>query len=287
MMYKRNVVAAIKVGGKVLREDGDEVVLPFGSEYSVLLKNLNAVRVMARVSIDGKVVTADKWLVIDPNASIELERFIRDGNMKSGNKLKFIERTKEIEQHRGIEVDDGLVRVEWKTEKIQPIITYTHCVYPYQPWVKYLVDSNGFYYNNNVTHSGAFLGGMQTNSSVPSGRVLRSRSGGISGQSRGGPISPQSMNYQSGAVDFAEAQAGITVPGSESSQAFHETGSFPVEPQSEVLVLHLKGCYGKGSTLADKPVTVETKVTCSSCGRKHKSTKRFCNGCGTALHLVG
>src|SRR6266700_3640508 len=77
MTYKRNFVIAVKVGGKVLRENGDEVQLPFGSEYSVLLKNTNSVRAMAQISIDG--VSAGPWYILGPNSSVEIERFNNSG----------------------------------------------------------------------------------------------------------------------------------------------------------------------------------------------------------------
>ena len=45
MMYESKLAAAIKVNGKVLREfNKDTVYIPFGSEYSILLKNLNTKR---------------------------------------------------------------------------------------------------------------------------------------------------------------------------------------------------------------------------------------------------
>jgi len=57
-MYKEQMVAAVKVGGKVLRENGETVVLPFGSEYSVYLKNLNTVR----AGVDGDLhVSPPSW----------------------------------------------------------------------------------------------------------------------------------------------------------------------------------------------------------------------------------
>ena len=75
MTYKKNFVAAIKVNGKVLRESSDRVELPFGSEYSILLKNLDSVRMQARITIDG--VDAVDWVVINPNSSVEIERFLK------------------------------------------------------------------------------------------------------------------------------------------------------------------------------------------------------------------
>ena len=39
MMYLQKLAVAVKVNGKVLREVGDTVYIPFGSEYSILIKN--------------------------------------------------------------------------------------------------------------------------------------------------------------------------------------------------------------------------------------------------------
>src|SRR6185295_8138902 len=43
---------------------------------------------------------------------------------------KFIERTAEIEAHRGIHADDGIVRVEYQAESVRPIIPAPR----YEPW---------------------------------------------------------------------------------------------------------------------------------------------------------
>src|ERR1700676_3599318 len=101
MVYSPNkVVACIKVDGKVLREDGNVVTLPFGSEYHIFIKNLNPTRIKVRVSVDGTDATEGTWLVVEPISDLELERFIRSANMDRGNRFKFIERTSDIEEHR-------------------------------------------------------------------------------------------------------------------------------------------------------------------------------------------
>lgn len=119
MVFHQNVVAAIKCGGRVLREIDGCVMLPFGSEYSILIKNLHAVRVQVNVSIDGTDATG--LIVLHPNTSLDLERFIKDGNWESGNRFKFIERTEEIEQHRESRIDDGIVRIEYQTELLREV----------------------------------------------------------------------------------------------------------------------------------------------------------------------
>jgi hypothetical protein len=68
-MYKDMLVAAIKVNDKVLREQAEEVHLPFGSEYSIFLKNLNTRDVCVKIEIDGKPAVGD-GVVIRPGSSV-------------------------------------------------------------------------------------------------------------------------------------------------------------------------------------------------------------------------
>ncbi len=41
MTYKENFVLVVKCKGEILRERDGIVTLPFGSEYSILMKNLD------------------------------------------------------------------------------------------------------------------------------------------------------------------------------------------------------------------------------------------------------
>jgi len=118
-MYNSKLVASIKANGKVLREFKDTVYIPFGSEYSILLKNLNTVRALINIYIDGDNIVPG-GLVLNAGQEIDLQRAIRNGNMNEGNKFKFIERTGKIEDHRGIKLEDGLIRVEYQFEKVYP-----------------------------------------------------------------------------------------------------------------------------------------------------------------------
>ncbi len=117
MMYESKLAAAIKVNGKVLREFKDTVYVPFGSEYSILLKNLNTTRCVVNVSIDGDDMVPG-GLVLNPGQECDLERSIKNGNLKEGNRFKFIERTGSVEKHRGVKLEDGLVRIEFQFEKV-------------------------------------------------------------------------------------------------------------------------------------------------------------------------
>ena len=109
-MYGNKLAAAIKVNGKILREFKDTVYIPFGSEYEILIKNLHTTRAVVNVYIDGNNVSPG-GLVINAGSDITLERSIENGNLTEGNRFKFIERTSNIENHRGIKIEDGLIRI--------------------------------------------------------------------------------------------------------------------------------------------------------------------------------
>ena len=82
MMYKNKLAVALKSAGKVLREFKDEVYVPFGSEYSIFIKNLNSVRALVTVSVDGEDVGEGTKFVIDANDSIDLEGSLRTATTK-------------------------------------------------------------------------------------------------------------------------------------------------------------------------------------------------------------
>lgn len=275
-MYKKNVVACIKVGGKILRESSDRVTLPFGSEYSILLKNLDSVRIQARIWIDGNLATENLWLIIEPNSSLEVERYIKNGNLNKGNRFKFIERTKPIEDARGIKEDDGLVRIEYKKEYVAPTVTtnivrtkyiydYDWDYYLYRPWRPY----RDIIWSNNVNCLTTTTGVLN------SGTFTQSLS-----KSAESPVRCMAMNNSS-----IPNEAGITVPGSESNQQFHQAQSFATESQSEVIVLHLVGTNEKSQPVK-KAVTVDVKPTCVTCHKVNKATDKFCSRCGTALEII-
>ena len=118
MMYNRNLVVAVKANGKILREHGDTVYMPFGQEYSLLIKNLHTRSVVVSISIDGKSVTENTKLVINGGSETELKRTVRNDDNAHGNAFKFIERTEAVENGpRGIGAEDGLIRVEYEFER--------------------------------------------------------------------------------------------------------------------------------------------------------------------------
>lgn len=261
MVYQNKLVAAIKVNGRVLRESDGTVLLPFGSEYAVYLKNLNSRRVKVKVSVDQTDATDGTWLVIGPNSAITLERFIAHGNMQQGNRFKFIERTADVEAHRGIGAEDGLIRVEYQTERhvIEQPIIHEHHYHDPSPW-----------YPSWPPRLSPYKGSTYSTLAASSRSMGATASAGQNVQ-----CTQQATQCSSDAV--------ITVAGSVSHQRFYATQDFPVEA-TDVLVLRLRGELGNMPVSA--PVTVNTKFTCSSCGKVSGSDMQLCPRCGTALQVV-
>lgn len=330
MMYSNRFIASVRVNGKILRENQGIVSLPFGAEYEILVKNMHSRRAMVKITVDGEDIGSGSRLIIGPNDSTVIERFIKNGNFSSGNKLKFIERTGGIEGHRGIKQEDGLIRCEfWVEKEVPEEITRTivrdryvdrYYPHPVYPWtlgdVTYTSGGTqnalgGYMYGGpqgGAQAPGSTFTAQNVNSAMNSARqpnlTSRRSSGPSASTGRGRPIQatakramggmtgqPRSRPFRSfveeetrgGAVmDFNDT--GITVAGSESHQQFYSAQGFAIETNSHVIVLQLRGEVGGVAVV--KPVTVDLKPVCSSCGKKNKPNVKFCADCGTALLLI-
>lgn len=268
-MYQNKFVAAVKVNGQVLREVNGSVAIPFGSEYALFLKNLNTVRVKIRVSVDGTPATGDTWLVIAPDSSCDLERFITAGNFNAGNRFKFIERTADVENHRGVKAEDGLIRIEYQTEHVRPrvdvpIPDYYPVPTPYYPpWPRHRYPRYPHY-----TASGG----------------MRASLGASGGTQRSNSMSYSANNCSAGASAGLN-DCGITVAGSVSNQTFYAVSDFETVGAGDAIILRLRGVLAGGKRVKT-PITVKTKTICSSCGKTATKPSAFCAGCGTSLELV-
>lgn len=260
MMYANKLVASLKANGKILREFKDTVYIPFGSEYSILLKNLDTRRVIANVYIDGDNMTTN-GLVLNGGQEIDLERSIKNNNLNEGNKFKFIERTGAIEKNRGIKLEDGLIRVEYQFEK----------VYLNQ------LQNPGILWNANYSNTqwaNTPLRGISLNSG--SGRTTSSTIG----------IAQNSVQCSTNYSATAYANdVGITVPGSISDQKFTTTSWFATETEKHSIVLKLLGETDDNKVITEA-ITVKSKPKCITCGKQNKATAKFCTECGTGLQIV-
>lgn len=295
MMYESKMALAVKVNNRVLREVKDQVYLPFGSEYSLFLKNLNNRRAVVHIEIDGQNVTHD-GLVVNANSSVDLERFITD-NLNQGNKFKFIERTAKVEKARGVGVEDGLVRVEFEFEEERkggfflssPIYRGNHNVDAIaDTWLK------GSTYDPNTITQDFFF--PQTNTTLCASASAAS-------------------DFEPATLDFCDA--GITVKGSLSEQKFVKV-DIKTDGVKHVMVMKMLGETSDGQTLL-KPLTVNDRqifhvdtgdlplesvkkymdevkekirlaqlvqAACTTCKHENSITAKFCSECGTSLRIV-
>jgi hypothetical protein len=278
-MYSEKFVVAVKHNGRVLREQGDTVLIPFGSEFSLFFKNLNSVRALARVQVDGQDATKGTSLIIPPKGTVELERFLDASQMDKGHKFKFIERTSKIENGpRGIQAEDGLIRIEFEFEKQPPKYETIKRTYVDEYW------SRPYYWNGPIWSSSATV----SSSDCAFGNSTTTLSAKSASPFRSLGANAASFSATSGEVTAQNAafvnDVGITVPGSLSEQKFEVGAWFPTDGQTHVMVLKLLGQVGKQKV--ERPVTVKTMQECPTCGTKNKHGTKFCRECGTGLSLL-
>jgi hypothetical protein len=243
-------------------------------------------------------------LVIDPGRSVDLERWIKNGNLSEGNRFKFIERTSAIEDGpRGIKQEDGLVRIEYQFEIPRPVINIADTFWnkqDYKPW-------STPYYATNATTTGV-SGGLGDRFSVSAsgainqmnvGGVMRgidtSANGAATAQAASAAVdkycadngiknSISDLHDGMATMDWCQNEVGITVPGSKSEQKFQHTTVGTLETEKHSIVLKLVGDLGHNKPVL-KPVTVAHKPKCTTCGKQNKAHAKFCTECGTALEI--
>ena len=298
MMYSNKMAVAIKTNGRVLRENKETVLVPFGSEYQITLKNLNTVRAIVNIFIDGDNVV-EGGLVLNAGQSVDLERSIRSGNLTEGNRFKFIERTAAIEDGpRGIKLEDGVIRVEYQFEvpRMNSSLYYASGVRSFNGSLE-----------SSYGSGERFTKGIGGSSSYNVNGVLRSvdwsKNGGAMAQAASASVENymsdnnllNSSNVHDGAatMDWMDSEqtrsvpkndAGITVPGSKSTQKFTTVTMGALDPQKHVIVLKLLGETADNKPVM-KPVTVQHKPECVTCGHRNKAQAKFCSQCGTALEI--
>ena len=249
-MYESKMAAAIKVKGKVLREFKDTVRIPFGSEYSILLKNLNTTRAVVNVFIDGEDMVPG-GIVLNAGQECDLERSVKNGNLSEGNRFKFIERTGAVEQHRGVNLEDGLVRIEFQFEQPPRPITW-----------------------NTTNISGNIY---------PQGGIMRGFGNSTGDVWPAGNVTCSTASYDATSVNSAHGllnDVGITVPGSRSDQKFNTVYVGALESTKHSMVFKLLG-----GEAVKQAVTVKHKPKCVTCGKQNKATAKFCTECGTSLEI--
>lgn len=304
-MYESKLVASLKANGKILREFKDTVYIPFGSEYSFLLKNLNTTRALVNVFIDGEDMTPG-GLVLNAGQEVDLERSIKGGNLKEGNKFKFIERTSAIENGpRGVKLEDGIVRIEFQFEK-PPVsinnlsdwqrkqiiagidlgnVTGSAGSSQYPGVTDYYSRPTFGTYSATNSISQMNVNGALRGIDYTKGEAMKaSAASATSATLQSMNISATSAHDGMATMDCYMNEVGITVPGSKSTQSFTTTYMNAMEPEKHTIVLKLLGETPDNKPVL-QPVTTKHKPKCVTCGKQNKATAKFCTECGTALEI--
>ena len=255
MMYKKNFVAVVKCNGSILRErEGGTVRLPFGSTYSILLKNKHSRKASVSIEVDGKDVLNGHRLIMEPNSTEEIRGFMR--NMRKTNRFKFINKTEQIQRYRGDRLDDGLVRVSYRFEKEPDPIVYHTYLNDSKPWNYGGTAGRSSYSDNSVR---AYFSSCDA-----------------------GPVGATKCKSIPAAASVPLAEEGITVKGQKINQGYVYGSIGPLERSSNVIILHLKGLT-KSKKRINIPITVKTRFACEVCGKRSKSTAKYCSRCGNYL----
>jgi hypothetical protein len=241
-MYNNDFIAVIKYKGKVLREFSDNSVrLPFGADYSILLKNKSVRKALVDIKVDGRDVLDGNSIIVGSDETTELKGFMKDSKVR--NKFRFIKKTKEVSDFRGDFLEDGLVEIDYRFEK--PIN---------KGWVK------------PTGYMGPEFGDLDYY-----GPLYRS-------------FSQTGVTYTSGAdikVTSDINESGITVPGMETYQDFVVGSIGELSETNHRIIIHLKGEVKRKKV--KKPITVKSKLQCPTCGRRWKSSLKYCGNCSTYL----
>jgi hypothetical protein len=273
-MYVKNFVVSIKCGDKFLRDNGGDVELPFNSEYSLFLKNLDSRDSVVGIKIDGEDVLDDNRIVVRGNSSVELLGFMEGSKVK--RKFKFIEYDSALEKKIEYSPEFSLISVEVTYRKPKPTVQE----YVFKPswewryydwnWVHNPRWNDPNYVNPIVTCCGDRIYG---NNIVWIGETISSN-----GTSSYRNVNVQAYNCSS----LSTNDVGITVKGDECNQSFTSTYIDDLEDQSHVITLRLKGFHSDNTKVANV-VTNKDKIYCSECGKSNSIKNKYCPDCGNLL----
>lgn len=293
-MYKEGFATAVLVDGRVVREENGISRIPFGTEYTVRLKNKYPEPVAADVFIDGKLVNEAGHLFVPGNGTVDLDRWIFKD--KTDRKLQFVKLTEGGKGVEANEQENGVIEVRFykpkKADQLSRIISEIHIhEWPWYPvWIMPRVvwyDDTQVYpmkYERTITNNNGWSGYYETFSGASSDGSIRmssvsssasySASMAPASQGKDGKLS---LNYHipNPFLQALASQPGATAEGKkvdDKSEALAKKAEFKLEFEPIVLTMKLMGFDGP------KP---EAKNYCETCGRKRRDRENFCPSCGS------
>lgn len=260
MAYDSQFVLCVLHNNAPVREIGGTVHLPFNSDYKVRIKNKNSVRAKARVWIDGRQVSNLGDFILQPNETLDLERFL-DQSMTGGNKFKFVP-LGDGRVNDPTDPENGIIKVEFYKE-IPPYFPK-----PIKPFIRsFEPETSGAKWHNTP---------------------MTFTTGG------GGASCSNSVNYVSSnnmtpiCDSYVSEDAGATVEGGHSGQSFVYGNDFQTESYPTTLTLRVRGLDKREMDWEDSPNPLRQPKKrikfCPNCGAKRHGMVKFCASCGTAYH---
>jgi hypothetical protein len=253
MAYDSGHVACVIVNGQVKREqsEGSErtVRIPFDSEYAIRIKNKTNYRSLVKVLIDGTICA--ERLLLRPQQSIDLERFVIDGDLSKGNRFKFVSAQNPNVQDPTAG-ENGLIQVI-----VEPEVHYTYAWNPPTNWgIWNFINNSGptIYGASNsggAGGGGAGAGGAYNGQPI-GGTYMNVNTGGVSGcvNSTSSVLTSNSTTSHSYSSNSAPTMghsvelpkdAGATVEGSQSNQRFYETNEWFQTSAAITIPIRLRG----------------------------------------------
>ena len=224
MGYSNKFAIALKIAGQFIRELANgEVVIHFGSEYTIYFKNKNSRRAEAKIYIDGEHITD---LVVPANGTAELEC-----NPSTHKSFLFVDLNSTeamLEGKAGGNPDKvkGLIEVQFHLEKEVPV---------YTPPV--IIEKH--VHHHNYPRYGSIRGvswDTLTTGNAVDGISLRSM---LSDEYPVACAAPMSAAEAS----FGAVEDGCTAEGSYSSQSFRQV-HFSIEDSYTTIKMFLRGVQG-------------------------------------------
>jgi hypothetical protein len=297
-MYRDSYIVALMVGGKIQKESDDgSVLIPFGSEYVIRLKNKLRKRAVADVWIDGRI--ASKGIVIEANGTVDLERFVDDKNLSEGKRFK-LARLSDPKVDQPNDSENGIIEVNFYPEKDEPVVEKTviheykhdcwghnwlgHChqccnnnwcniCRPNIVWANTYtagsaLDSNKVISSGNITLTGGMLDSSGT---VGQGITGNSSMMNVSyaASSESTQVNVTSNNLDLSKVSNSLGEAAATVEGSTSTQKFSYINIDVDRSNPTIIRLTVKG--------------LSKLLNVCECGYRRKKDVKFCPNDGNQL----
>lgn len=264
-MYKNSFVSVLTVNGKsLMTETNGEVVIPTNSEYSILLKNNHTSKhAFVEINIDGKQIFSDYQIILAPGDKKAIDSPPKTllGN-ENPRKFKVIEKTKDIQNYREDDIEDGLVKIIVTYGEKRKSKFFDQPCYPGKGFIDGPFDHPPIFKHTDIYCS-------NSDSSLDRATATFSNS-----------LTSESLN-----------KSAITVEGSENKSADYDINmisknDFTMEDTRTSFIFMIKTV----DELTDiekesKGIFVKDKKKCSSCGRKFKNKYNYCPYDATYLRV--